>query len=434
MRSFLRLLRENRNCRLTWSGQIVSEVGDHFNNIAVFALVMDQARSGLAVSGIMLARAAGILAAGPVAGVVLDRFDRRRIMVLSDLARAAIALTFISTAGHTLSWHLFLLNGLLMFASPFFTSARAAILPVIASDAEVHTANSLTQTTQWITVSLGAFLGGIVSKGFGYQIAFCFNSLSFLVSAACIASLRAPPGSSFTARRKDLPPDLSVPPWREYADGLRYIARTPLVLAIALVGVGWATGGGAAQILFTLFGEQVFQRGAAGIGEVWGSAGIGLVAGGLIANAWGKRLDFKSYKRLIVICYIIHGGGYILFSLSESYAAALIFIALSRFAVAISSILNFSQVVRHVPDRFRGRVFSTMESMVWATMVVSMLATGLASQSIDPRMIGVVSGALSSTTALFWGWAHWRGWLPEPAGREKEEGEQEVADGEKAGA
>jgi hypothetical protein len=73
-----------------------------------------------------------------------------------------------------------------------------------------------------------------------------------------------------------------------------------------------------------------------------------------------------------------------------------------------------SQLLRHVSDEFRGRVFSTIESMVWSTMLVSMMLAGIASQYYDPRTIGAWSGILSSTTAIFWGWAHWTGRLPEP--------------------
>jgi len=85
--------------------------------------------------------------------------------------------------------------------------------------------------------------------------------------------------------------------------------------------------------------------------------------------------------------------------------------------VAVSSVLNMSQMLRTVPNEFRGRVFATMESMLWSTMMVSMTAAGIASQYTDPRTIGAWSGALSSTTALFWGWAHWTGRLPEPISR-----------------
>src|ERR1022692_2000299 len=102
--------------------QVVSEIGDYFNNIAVFALVMEKSGSGLVVSGIMLSRAIPAVLAGPLAGVLLDRFDRKRIMIASDLTRGVIALGFILAIGYKQTWLLYLLSALLMLASPFFTS------------------------------------------------------------------------------------------------------------------------------------------------------------------------------------------------------------------------------------------------------------------------------------------------------------------------
>src|SRR5215469_15715347 len=122
MNSFFSLLRRNRNYRATWSGQIVSEVGDNFNNIAVFSLALANTGSGLVVAGILLARGFLILPAGPVAGVLLDRFDRKKIMIASDLTRALVAILFLFAIPPGRTWLLFLLSGLLMFASPFFTS------------------------------------------------------------------------------------------------------------------------------------------------------------------------------------------------------------------------------------------------------------------------------------------------------------------------
>jgi MFS family permease len=219
---------------------------------------------------------------------------------------------------------------------------------------------------------------------------------------------------SFRAKREALTEEQVVRPWHEYKEGLRYMRSSPLILGIALIGVGWATGGGAAQILFTLFGEQVFNRGPAGIGMVWSAAGVGLLVGGALAHVIGRRISFRNYKRTIAICYVVHGGAYVLFSQMQNFAAALFFIALSRAGVAVSSVLNVSQLLRRVPDEFRGRVFSTVESLVWSTMMVSMTAAGIASQYHGPRTIGFVAGILSSCTAIFWGLADWKGKLPEP--------------------
>lgn len=413
MREFLQLLARNRNYRYMWMGQIVSEIGDHFNNIAVFALAMVLTKSGLVVTGIMLARAVPAITMGPLAGVLLDRFDRKRIMIASDLVRAVVALGFILTvAGHRV-WLLYLFSALLMVASPFFTAGRSAILPTIASRDELNTANSLTQTTQWSTLIVGTFLGASV-LAVGYRWAFVFNALSFVFSAWAIGKLRAPKLQGFRAERKDLTEAEVVRPWHEYREGLRYMRSVPLVFAIVLLAVGWASGGGAAQILFTLFGEVVFKRGAAGIGIIWGFAGIGLLLGGTLGHWLGKRVSFAGYKLTIFIGYVIHGGAYVLFSQMQRFDMALLFMTVSRAAIAVNSVLNYSYLLRYVDNQYRGRVFATMETLTWSTMMLSMTAAGIASTQYSPRTIGAIAGVLSSSTAIFWGWANWTGRLPKP--------------------
>ena len=208
MTSLLALLRQNHNYRNMWLGQVVSETGDYFNNIAVFALVMEKSGSGMVVSGVMLSRAIPAVLAGPIAGVLLDRFDRRRIMIASDLIRAAVAAAFIFTIRQPSPWLLYLLSALLMFASPFFTSGRAAILPAIATADELHTANSLTQTTQWATLTAGTLLAGYSASAFGYTWAFGINASpsSFRLGRYGVSALPA-----------DFEP--SAPPAQQYVRG-----------------------------------------------------------------------------------------------------------------------------------------------------------------------------------------------------------------------
>jgi MFS family permease len=409
MSAFSQLLRTNRNYRFTWSGQVVSEVGDHFNNIAVLSLAMTHRNPGLVVTGVFLSRAVSMLAAGPIAGVLLDRLNRKKVMIASDMARAVIALGFIFCIHQKSEWLMYGLSAMLMFASPFFTSGRASILPAIATPEELHTANTMTQTTSWASLTIGAFLGALGVQS-GYETAFVFNALSFVISALCISRLYREGGFRAAGSRKKQETTGAA----QYREGLRYMRATPLVAGVAMLSLGWASGGGAAQVLFSLFGEKVFHMGAAGIGIIWGCAGIGLLCGASFAYWLGKRLTFRGYKRTIPIVYLIHGGAYVLFSQMPSLAWACFFIALSRAAVAVSSVLNFSQLLHHVEDRYRGRVFATLESLTWSMMMVSMMAAGTASISWSPRTIGAWSGFISSTTAIFWLWADWSGKLPEP--------------------
>jgi MFS family permease len=412
MRDFVALLRTNRSYRYLWFGQVISELGDHFNTIAVFHLALELTGSGLVVSGVMLSRALAVVSAGPLAGIALDRTDRRHLMILSDLFRAVAAAMFILCLVYRTTWSLYALSAMLMFASPFFTSGRASILPVIASRQELHTANALTQTTQWTALTLGTLLGGSSVMGFGYEAAFLSNALSFIISAACISRLEAPRG--FRPERSDLSEDRVLRPWHEYSEGLRYMRSGPLLFALGLLHVGWASGGGAAQILFSLFGEKVFNLGAAGTGFIWSSAGLGLLAGAPAAHWLERRLTFRAYLWTVSICYLIHGAAYAAFSQMPTLGGACVFIGLSRAAVAITSVLNMSQLLRHVADAYRGRVFSTIESMNWGTMMFSMTAAGVASDHYSPRTIGFVAGLLSGSTAFFWAWAVWRGKIPEP--------------------
>lgn len=413
MVDFKDLLKNNRNYRNVWLGQVVSEIGDNFNNVAVFALAMEITGSGLVVSLVMLSRAVPAIIAGPIAGVLLDRWDRKRIMIASDLVRAVVALAFILTIRYHETWLLYLLSALLMFASPFFTSGRAAILPAIASKEELHAANSLTQTTQWATLVLGAMLGGLSTARFGYQWGFILNALSFLFSAAAVWRMRLPDGGFRAQHRAQA--GRVIRPWHEYKEGLAYMARVPLILGIGLMSAGWAMGGGAAQILFALFGVQVFHRGAGGIGTIWGFAGIGLLAGGILAYLISRKMSYPAFKHAVTVSYLAHGAAYVAFSLAGLYWVALFYIALSRVGMAVTTVLSNYQLLRYTPDEFRGRVFATMDTLRWPVMLVSMAVAGIASEYYSPRAIGVVAGLLGCLTAVLWAWANWRGWLPKPA-------------------
>jgi len=410
MAGVLALVSRNPHYRNTWLAQIVSETGDYFNNIAVFALVMEKSGSGMVVSGVMLARAIPAVLAGPVAGVTLDRFDRRRVMIASDLVRAVVAAAFIWTIHQPRPWLLYVLSAGLMFASPFFTSGRSAILPSITKSDELDAANSLTQTTSWATASAGALLAGFSAAWFGYKAAFIINALSFVFSACFIARIRLGPTDPAPATPAPPPPNWAL----SYREGLAYMRSVPLMMGIALITTGWAMGGGAAQILFALFGGQVFHRGASGIGSIWGFAGIGLLIGGPIGHFTGRRATFTAYKRTVTVSYLLHGAAYMLFSQAQSYGLALMWMLLSRVGMAVTSILNQLQLLRHTPNQFRGRVFATMESLRWSMMIISMAIAGIVSQWVGPRTIGLVAGALGLLTAVAWALLDSTGRLPEP--------------------
>ncbi len=193
--------------------------------------------------------------------------------------------------------------------------------------------------------------------------------------------------------------------------------REPLVMAIALSGVGWATGGGAAQVLFTMFGEVVYHRGPAGIGLIWGSAGVGLVAGGLM----GHRARPALHLRAIQNCcrrLISHSrrGLHSVPSQMPTIWGSIAFIFISRVAMGMNNVLNRTMLLKHVPDALREpSSFTAVDfTMLNVTMILSLSAAGVASEFLTIRTVGAIAGALSASTTIFWFWANAAGKLPEP--------------------
>lgn len=400
---FLALLRQNPNYRSLWVGQLVSETGYHFNSIAALSLSLHLTGSGSTVGTVMIARTLPAILMAPVAGVYLDRLDRRRVMMASELFRAVIALAFLLLLQWPVTGLLYGLSALLMVATPFFTAGRSSILPDLAEGEELHTANAMTQTTSWLTLSLGTMLGGAAVAAFGYGMAFVFNACAFLFSAWSISRLV---GSFHVVH--EVKRDQGV---REFVDGLQLLWRTPLLLAIALAGVGWASGGGAAQILFTLFGEVVFKAGPAGVGIIWGFAGVGLVLGGFVGLRAGQALNFEQYKWAIAGCFFVIGGAYMAFTQMATMWGAVVFITLSRIAMGANNVLNRSMLLHHVPEAYRGRVFATVEMLMNVSMMVSMTVAALAVDQYPIRTVGLVAGATTALTAVLWTWANLAGKL-----------------------
>jgi predicted MFS family arabinose efflux permease len=136
--------------------------------------------------------------------------------------------------------------------------------------------------------------------------------------------------------------------------------------------------------------------------------------GGATGHIFGARAGFSAYKRTVTVSYLLHGAAYMLFSRTGSFAAALAFMLLSRVGMAVTSVLNNAQLLRHTAPEYRGRVFATLEALRNAVMIVSMAAAGIASQYTGPRTIALAAGALGTLTAAAWAWLDATGRLPEP--------------------
>src|SRR5207237_1370507 len=176
---YLRILRGNRNFRLLYIGQTISQLGDWFNAVAVYALLLDLTGSATAVAWMMIMQFLPIAIVGPIAGVVVDRVNRRRLMIAADIIRGCLILGLLLVGRADQVWIAYVVMSLTVAATAFFEPARTATIPNITSAEELLPANALASATWSAMLAIGASVGGLVTAIAGRDIAFEINAASF---------------------------------------------------------------------------------------------------------------------------------------------------------------------------------------------------------------------------------------------------------------
>jgi MFS family permease len=399
---YIDLLRRNRAFRQLWLGQVVSQMGDWFNTIALYTIILNLTGSGRDVGLLLVARFVPSFLFGPLSGVVADRFSRQRIMIISDLLRALVVLGFLFVRNADQLWLIYVLTVLQLGLSTFFEPAKTAAIPSIVEDRELVAANAISSVTWSVMLTLGAAIGGVITGWFGSDVAFILDAATYLLSAWLIASIRV------QKRRKRERPQLTIGRAlgiTETIEGIRYVKERPRVLALLLVKPAWGIGGGILTLL-AVFGERIFPVGksaATGIGVLFAARGIGTAVGPIVA----RRIAGEGENRMlnsIGISFIIAGLFYAAFGNATSFILALIFLGVAHCGGSILWVFSTVMLQRGVADNFRGRVFAAELALLTLTMAASNYATGelLDRFQISPRLVTIGIGIFFLMPGLVW--------------------------------
>jgi MFS family permease len=399
---YVELLRGNRNFRQLWLGQVVSQMGDWFDTIALYTIILHLTGSGRHIGLLMVARFVPSFVFGSLSGVVADRFNRRTIMIVSDLLRAVVVLGFLFVRRADQLWIIYFLTVLQLAFSTFFEPAKTAVIPSIVSDRELVAANAISSVTWSAMLTLGAAIGGVVTGLFGTDVSFILDGLSFLLSAALIASVRIPKRPPRVKQKLTVNRALGI---TETIEGVRYVKKRPRVLALLLVKPAWGMGGGILTLL-AVFGEKIFPVGhsaATGIGVLFAARGIGTAVGPIVA----RRIAGEGKKPMqfsIGIAFLIGGVFYMAFGASTSFVVALIVLGIAHTGGSILWVFSTVLLQRGVEDNFRGRVFAAELALLTLTMAVSNYATGalLDPVGLSPRVVSIGIGAFFLLPGLVW--------------------------------
>lgn len=399
---YAELLRRNRDFRFMWLGQVVSQLGDWFDTIALFTLVLKLTSSGRAVAFVMVARFLPSVVLGPLSGVFADRFNRRTLMIASDVSRAVVVLGFLFVRRPEHVWLVYVLTVLQLGLSSFFEPARSAAIPSIVKERELVTANAISSVTWSAMLTLGAAFGGPVTAWFGTDAAFVIDSLTYLLSAVLIAAVRLPPRPARPKQKLTLSKALGV---TDTIEGLRYVKSRPRVLAVLLVKPAWGLGGGILTLL-PVFGEKIFPvagSAAAGMSVLYFARGIGTAVGPvLVRRFYGETR--AQMLRAIGFSFLVAGSFYISFGSSRSFVLALIWLAVAHMFGSVLWVFSTVLLQATVEDDFRGRVFAAELTLMTLAMAASNYATGEALDNLgySPRVVCVAIGLFFILPGILW--------------------------------
>ena len=399
---YVELLRNNRNFRQLWLGQVVSQTGDWFNTIALYTIILNLTGSGRDIGLLLVARFLPSFVFGPLSGVVADRFSRRSIMIISDLLRALVVLGFLLVRRADQLWIIYVLTVAQLGLSTFFEPAKTAAIPSVVSDRELVAANAISSVTWSVMLTLGAAIGGVVTGWFGTNVAFILDAATFALSAILIARIRIPEREPRDKRKLTVRNALGI---TETIEGARYVKNRPRVLALLLVKPAWGIGGGILTLL-AVFGERIFPVGnsaATGIGVLFAARGIGTAIGPIVA----RRVSGEGKERMqasIGIAFLIGGLFYIAFGAATNFVFALIVLGIAHTGGSILWVFSTVLLQRGVQDNFRGRVFAAELALLTLTMAASNYVTGelLDRFKLSPRVVTIGIGIFFLLPGLLW--------------------------------
>ncbi len=376
----IRELLRNRNFVPLLLGQMISYIGDQFLIVAALAVVGNLAgtQSGLVEAGIGIANALPQVLLGLIGGVLVDRLDRKTVMIVSDLTRGVALLMLLLVNGDpSRLWLFFIVLATTGIASTLFYPARASALPAIVPKRDLAAANALIESGFVIALVFGSLLAGVLIRLFGANLAFAFNGGAYLFSALMIWLMRIPKRANLIHASNSM-----GAVWRELRDGLRYIWTTRSMRYIMGLSVMVAGSIGAVLILALDYLQKDLNVDEASYGLVIAVLGIGIIIGGILIRQLSHLLPTN---RLVATAMALNGLAVLGFVLRPTFAVVCLFTALIGFSVVVARAVLSTLVQAIPPEEYRGRVQGAFNLIFSAPLAIALGLAGLLLQIFQGR-------------------------------------------------
>lgn len=384
MRSYAGVVR-GRSYFPLWLSQLVSNFGDTLHYIALVVLVFEMTGRGAAVAVLVAAEIVPVLLLGPIAGVVIDRFDRKAVLIGSDLFRAALALSLVRPQG---VWHAYAVAAGLAAGSVFFNPTVQAVIPAITSEDQRLAANSVAWSTgRLVQIVAAAVAGGLIAL-IGTGAAFAVNAATFAVSALLIARLVIPAhaGQVAAGSKRGLGSHLA-----DARAGLAYALRDRLVSRLLVVQSLASLATGATGAMLVVLADRHLRLAPSGFAWLIGAIGVGALLGPLIPNMLAR--DVRD-ARWLFVPYVIRGVGDVLIAVFTPLPVAMLILFVYGLNTSTGIVVFNSTLQGAIPDEVRGRVFTLLDVAWSANRLLSLALGALLVDLVGVRAVFWSGGAL----------------------------------------
>ncbi len=375
------------------AGQTVSSFGDGLTGLSLILLVNAWSGALTAVATLTILQAVPQVTLGLLSGVYVDRYDRRRIMLISDALRAVFVLGLaLAVAAHSLPM-VYALAFLQATVGTFFSPARAAFTRSVVPEHGLLAANSLMQTASLLASVAGAALSGVLVALTGSRsLAFGIDALTFLISFAFVAWI----GPTAALRAAAAPAGVRQV-WAELLEGLRLIVRTPVILGVLTVSVVTMLGIGAVNVLFPSFLTRTLGVPEAWMGTIEVAQVIGMVLGGSLAALVMARLPAA---RVVIVATL--GLSVLVASIGAAVNVAMLLGALFLFGLTVAPLQEAAStlMMSNVDQNIVGRTSATFNTLVTVSSLISMAFAGVLGDAIGVRGVFFIGGAFALLAGL----------------------------------
>jgi MFS family permease len=381
----IQLLRSAREFRLLFLASVGSGVGTRLAVIALMVDVWDRTESAKWVAALLVTDFVPMILIALLLGSAVDRLSRRKLMIASDLLRAAV-FCVLPFAGSALA--VVALAGVAGFATGFFRPASYAGLPNLVPDDDVANANGSLQAADNVTWMLGPLLGGALLSFTTPDGAYWFNAATFVVSALLIARIGE--------RRLQAEKAETAGHFTDLRAGFRVVRSNALLAVIIAWGLA-ALAVGATDVAEVELAKSAFDAGNFGLGVLMAASGLGLIVGSLAASSATERLGTAGAYGVSIALMAIGIG---IAAVSPTVWLAAVVVTAVGVGNGIAVVVNSLLVQRSTPDHLRGRAFTLAMSANYSAMLTGMIAGGFVADAVGARWAWGIAAIVIGVASL----------------------------------